>query len=922
VTFLFTDIEGSTRLAHALGAEGWSPLLVRHREISRAAIEPGGGIEVQTSGDGFFIAFTSAPMAVASAVAAQRALAAEPWPEEGSVRVRMGLHTGEGWLDQDGSYVGNDVNRAARVAAAGHGGQVVLSEAVAAISADRLPAGVRVRDLGEHRLKDLQAQRLLDLEIEGLESEFPPIRSLDARPNNLPTQLTSFVGRERELAEAERLLAQTRLLTLTGPGGTGKTRLSLQLAAAVASRFADGIFCVALEPVREPALIAPTIAGVLGVTETHDRSAEESLATFLAPKELLLVLDNFEQVVEGATVVSELLRAAPRISVIVSSRAPLHVSGEQEYPVPGLPIPPDARGMSAMERENLPTGLRAPGPEPEVLERFEAVRLFVSRAQSVNPAFRLTRENAAAVAAICAQLQGMPLAIELAAARIRLLPPEAIVARLDHQLDLLASGARDLPDRQRTLRGAIAWSYELLNAACQKMLDRASVFVGGFSLDVAELVCGPSDDLGQDVLDGTESLVDQSLVRRDDVPGSGEARFRLLDTIREYAGERLADRGEALEIERRHRLAYVELARRAAPELRSADQRRWLDLLEREHDNLRAAIRRAIELPDPETALDLGYLLWRFWQQRGHLNEARSRLEEIEARPWARDDPLRWARLQEALGGVAYWHARMEDAARHYDEAQAYWETQDDPTELANALYNRSFADLLNTMEIVRSMPGRAGEVPAIAAEMRGRLERALPLYRAAGDRHGEGSVMWAIGTADYFVDRPADAEHWFVGSLAAFEEVGDETMAAWARHMQGTTELKLGKLDDARETLTRAIRHFHAAGDVSGMILVHDDFSAHAAATGDFARAGRLRGAARALQATTGTNLAIFIEDMFESYVRPSVRGMITPEELERYAAEGAAMTLDDVVAYALEAPGPTVGGAGTAASAARSRE
>jgi tetratricopeptide (TPR) repeat protein len=296
--------------------------------------------------------------------------------------------------------------------------------------------------------------------------------------------------------------------------------------------------------------------------------------------------------------------------------------------------------------------------------------------------------------------------------------------------------------------------------------------------------------------------------------------------------------------------------------------------------------------------------------------------EEIEARPWARDDPLRWARLQEALGGVAYWHARMEDAARHYDEALAYWETQDDPTERANALYNRSFADLLNTMEIVRSMPGRAGEVPAIAAEMRGRLERALPLYRAAGDRHGEGNVMWAIGTADYFVDRPADAEQWFVESLTAFEEVGDETMAAWSRHMQGTTELKLGKLDDARETLIRAIRHFHAAGDVSGMILVLDDLSALAAATGDFARAGRLRGAARALQETTGTNLAIFIEDMFESYVRPSVRGMITPEELERFGAEGAAMTLDDVVAYALEAPEPTVGGAGTASKAVRSRE
>jgi predicted ATPase len=481
---------------------------------------------------------------------AQRALAAEPWPDDARIRVRMGIHTGDGRLESDGGYVGADVHRAARVAAAGHGGQVLLSETTSALVADELPPGVGVRGLGEHRLKDLRPERISELVVEGLQTEFPPIRSLDRRPNNLPTQLTSFVGRDVELAEADRLLETTRLLTMTGPGGTGKTRLSLQLAASVAERFPDGIWFVALEPVRDPGLVAATILTTLGLVESGGRAARDILIEWLAPKQALLVLDNFEQVIDGAPVVADLLRGAPRLAAIVTSRAPLRVSGEQEYPVPGLPAPRDILALSDLEKMNLPAGDRR--LDAASATTFEAVRLFIARARAVRPDFQVTNENAPSVAGIAARLHGMPLAIELAAARVKLLSPDAILERLEHQLGVLASGSRDLPERQQTLRAAIAWSHDLLDDGERRLLARLSVFVGGCELDSADAVCGPANELGSglDILDGLTALADQSLVRAEEV--DGETRFRMLDTIREFAAERLTESGEREEIERRH----------------------------------------------------------------------------------------------------------------------------------------------------------------------------------------------------------------------------------------------------------------------------------------------------------------------------------------------------------------------------------
>jgi predicted ATPase/class 3 adenylate cyclase len=889
VAFVFTDIEGSTRLAQTLPGERWEAVLARHRELIRTAVAAHDGVEVSTEGDGFFLAFARTSDAVAAVVDAERAIAAEPWPEDAVVLVRAGIHTGEGRLDADGSYIGADVHRAARVAAAGHGGQVLLSQTTTTLVADDLPPGVGLRGLGEHRLKDLRPERICQLLIEGQRSEFPPIRSLDRQPNNLPTQLTSFVGRDRELREAGELLRTTRLLTLTGPGGTGKTRLSLQLAADVAERFADGIWFVALEPVRDPGLIAGTILTTLGLVEAGGRSARDILVDWLATREVLLVLDNFEQVIDGAPVVADLLRGAPRISILVTSRAPLRVSGEQEYPVPGLPAPRDVLALSDLEKLNLPAGDRL--LDAAGASQYEAVRLFIARAVAVRPDFRVTNENAPAVAGIAARLHGMPLAIELAAARVKLLPPETILERLEHQLGILSAGARDLPERQQTLRGAIAWSHDLLGDGERRLLARLSVFVGGCELDSAEAVCGPPAELdGVEVIDCLMFLTDQSLVRAEEVDGG--LRFRMLDTIREFAAEQLAARGEREEIERRHSATVLASVEAIQPLLSGDDQRRWLGRLERDHDNVRAVLDRAVAAGDAATAIPLAFAMWRYWQKRGHLAEARRRLQAMADAPWSRDDPRLRARLMEALGGVCWWQADIPAMGAAYAEALEIWQTIGDKREIANALYNDSFRYAVSDSPGVRD-PERLGFK---------QMNRARDLAVEAGDERGEANALWGIGNWMYFHEADDRGVGHFNDAIAIFRRLGDRTMEAWTHHMIGVALVRPGEVEEARANIQASMRLFHTFGDVAGITLSLDDFASIAIATGDLPRAARLWGAARALSAAGGVGLADFVDTQFESIGRPNARHAIDPGELERAAEEGRALTLDESVAYALE--------------------
>src|SRR5215204_6080122 len=589
--------------------------LARHDEILRRAIEEHGGYVFKTVGDAFCCAFPTAPDALEAALDAQRLLLKERWAESAPLRVRMALHMGAA-EERDGDYFGPPLNRIARLLSAAHGGQVLLSAATHEMVRDQLPAGMSLAELGEHRLKDLfRPERVFQLSAPELPSEFPPLRTLDAYRNNLPLQSTPLVGREKETSEVCDLLRgdETRLLTLTGPGGIGKTRLALQTAADLLDEFPDGTFFVQFATLTEAGLLLPAVAETLGVRETGEQPLDESLMDYLHERRMLLVLDNFEQVLEAAPTVTELLARAPGLKVLATSRAPLGLYGEHVYPVPPLSMP----------------DLKSP-PPLERLRQYEAVGLFVERARAVKPDFSITNESAPAVAEICVRLDGLPLAIELAAARIKMLPPRAMLQRLGSRLKLLTGGARDLPERQRTLRATIEWSHALLDEGERVLFARLSVFSGGRTLEAIEAICDTEGDLPVDAFDGVSSLLDKSLLRQEEGP-NGEPRFVMLETVHEFAREKLKESAEDEEIKRVHAQYFLTLAEGAYPESKGANQLEWIERLEAEHDNMRAALSWTLERKEAEVALRLGGALGGFWVVRGYHSEGRRWLEEALA---------------------------------------------------------------------------------------------------------------------------------------------------------------------------------------------------------------------------------------------------------------------------------------------------
>jgi predicted ATPase len=805
VTFLFTDIEGSTALLHELGAEQYAEALAEHRRVLRAAFEAHGGVEVDTQGDAFFVAFPDAGEALLAARESQEALAGD------AIRVRMGLHTGEPLLAGEG-YVGVDVHKAARICSAGHGGQILLSERTKLAVADG-----DLQPLGAHRLKDLLAPEPL---YQWGAAGFPPLKSLNQ--SNLPVQPTPFLGREKELGEVLALLRKEngRVLTLTGPGGSGKTRLAVQAAAEVVGEREHGVWWVGLQAVRNPALVLPTIGSTLG--------AKGPLAEHVADRRMLFLLDNLEQVVDSAPELGELLASCPNLTLLVTSREPLRLAAEQEYPVP-----------------------------PFVEQ--EAVGFFFSRARAVRPEF----EDGGSVRAICDRLDHLPLALELAAARVKALTPAQILERLERSLPLLTGGARDAPERQRTLRATIGWSYDLLTPEEQLVFRSLSVFAGGTVLEAAEQICGAD-------LDTMQSLVEKSLVRFD------EERYSLLETIREFASEQLAESDEAEELARRHAeyfLTFAEAANMAAEN----DYGRDYDVLPREQDNLRAAIDRAQAVGDVELALLIAIALENFWVMSDPF-EGMRRFEPLLAEA-DHLEPLLRARALRCYGGSCHMSGNYELARGAFEESLELFRAAGD---------DFGVAVLLHRIGVSKLVTGETG-----AREL---FEESLVLFRRLGSRRGEGETIGSLGYLEMKEGNPEKAIELFEESAAIVALVG---FAWWEVNMREAVSealVGLGRYEEAaanaREGLALAVR-IH---DRPNTVFLVAMLAVSAAATGWQARAGLLWGAIEAEVKRQPVGMWEAQRDELEAKIR--VNG---GHELERGLAEGRRLSFETAIDEAL---------------------
>jgi predicted ATPase/class 3 adenylate cyclase len=868
-TFVFTDIQGSTTLVQGLGLERWREILDAHHQLLREQWSGHNGHEVKTEGDAFFVAFGQATDAVAACADAQRSLAGHPWPPDAPIRVRMGLHTGEAHLVGDNDYIGLDVHRAARIVSTAHGGQVVISESTQTLVAGILPDGVSLVDLGEHRLKDLsRPEHLYQLKIEGLSSDFPPLKSLDRVINNLPSQMTSFVGRDKELVRGRQLLEQTRLLTLTGPGGTGKTRLSMQIAADVSDSFKHGVFFVPLAPISDPDLVPSAVVQAIGVQDVGSRDPLDALIDHVKDKALLVVLDNFEQVLPAGASVSRVLKEAAEIKFIATSRAPLRLYGEQEFPIPPLALP-DASGPHSSA----------------AISDYEGIRLFIERALAVKPDFEVTDENAEAVVQICELLDGLPLAVELAAARIRLFSPQAMLSRLQSNLSDLSGGARDLPQRQQTLRGAISWSYDLLADDVKTLMARFAVFVrGGFLADI-EAVCGPISGRQIDVLSGLEALVEQNLVRP--VEDAEEPRFMMLHVIREFALEELEASGEADDIRSRHAAAFLSHAEEVAPRLTGADSTPLLDRLVTEHDNLRAALGYMVASGKDDNAMRLVSALWRFWQQRGYLLEGMERIKAVLALPGTVDFPLARMRALEAGGGIAWWRGDVPTCIGYYEQALALARELGSQADVANALYNLAFP------------LGTSKDTVDRALELSG---EAVAAFDALGDRARAARGRWGMAGILVTQNRYEEASDLAEGAATTFRELGLRFDLIWALHYVGLMGIRLNRLDRAREALIEGFTLLSETGDLTGYPIYLGDFSDLAIAEGDPERSVRLRGASSRVQAQTGAGLEDATSGSY--HPRETQGAEISEQRARELLEEGRAMTPAQAVAYALGGP------------------
>ncbi len=906
VTFLLTDIEGSTRLWEEEPAR-MPEALSRHDALVRAAVAVHRGTIVKMAGDGVHAAFDDPLDAVAATLEFQQALE-DPGATNGiRFRVRCGLHAGvaEG---RDNDYFGSTVNRAARIMGAAHGGQVLLSQVMAELVGDRLPAGASLRDLGSIRLRSLaHPEHLHQLVHPQLRRDFPPLRSLEIAPNNLPQQFTSFIGRERERAEALRLLSGPRLLTLTGPGGIGKTRLSLQVAADVMDAYPDGTWFVDLSPVTDAALVPQTVARVLGVQEVKDTPLVQTLCAHLAPRRLLVVLDNCEHLVDAcATLLGALLHAAPGARFLATSREPLNIVGEQAYPLRPLSLPDPAAGG-------------------EGIARSEAIRLFVERARLQRPDFALTDRQAPAVVRICMRLDGIPLALELAAARIGTLPVGKIAERLDDRFRLLSGGAVTGLPRQQTLRAMVDWSFDLLSEAEKSLFARLSVFSGGFTLEAAENICATgaigATERG-DVLDRLSSLVSKSLVTFD----ADADRYRMLETIGEYARGKLEESGDAPMIRRRHRDAYAALAREAESTLAGGTQQaHWLSRLEAEHDNLRAALSYSLGGPEgAKTALAMCGELYLFWVHRGHHREGYRWCETTIALNADHAASAAGAKALLGAGTLATYVGDQVAAQASLERALAMSrELRDRALEaralnnLATAAFNRrNFAEaqaLLEDAVIVnRELGNQTHEIINLVnlgnaanslgnfAQAAAPLERALALSRAMGMRVLESDVLGHLAMqAQYrgdYVTAQAQGEE----ALAIDREMGVRSHEAQKLLRLAEIGIVRGDAKGARARLVEALTLNRDLGSVAGIADALDLVATIAVGQGEHRHGAIFAGVADLLRTRSG-NAVLPVDQPGHDACRSRCREALGPLACEEAFAAGRAMATDDAVGEAL---------------------
>lgn len=926
VTFLFTDIEGSTKLWEA-HPEEMRVALARHDALMREAIGSANGHVFRTAGDAFYAAFATAPNAVSAALAAQLALASEPWPKETPIRARMALHTGA-VESRDADYFGQPLNRVARLLATGHGGQTLLSQTTCDLTSDFLPDAVSLRSLGAHRLKDLQApEQVYQLLHDALHEEFPPLRSLDYLPTNLPRQISSFVGRQKEIAEVKRLVESSALVTLTGSGGSGKTRLGLQVAADLVDAYSQGVWLVELGVLSDTVLVPQAVASAFGLREERGRTLTRTLTDYLKEKALLLVLDNCEHLLDASAELADLLlRNCPRLVILATSRRPLNIPGETAFPVPPL-SPPDPAQLSSDDKNRLAT-----------LLDYDAVHLFVERAREQDRSFALTYRNASSVAELCRRLDGIPLAIELAAARVRAMGVEQITERLNDRFRLLAGGGRTAPPRHKTLRAALDWSYDLLPEEERLLLSRISGFAGGWTLEAAEAICSGEGIAAGSVLNGLVSLVDQSLVLFDEAQGP-KGRYRMLETIRQYGRERLEETGESGTWRGRHRDWFLALVEEANEYLAGPDQSVWSERLEWEHDNLREALRFCIESgvggatsadspPNShETGLRLCGALLQFWEMRGYLSEGREWSTSILSQSVGELSKVRADALNGA-GVLAYMQGDYAAACHLHDESLCIRRTIGDRHGIAASLNNlgsvaneqghyacaRSLHE--ESLDIRREIGDRQGmawslnDLGNVALEQgdygaaRVLHAEGLALKREIGDRRDIAGSLGNLGLVAYHQGDYAAASALQHESLGIYREMGDRRCIAESLDNLSLLSLKMGDLGSARASLWECAQIGKELGDKRVAYEALEGWASLTRRLCQWNRAALLWAAAERLREEIGAPIPPKDRETHEREVA-EVREALGTTALAQHWWQGHAMTMEEAINYALETPG-----------------